>query len=224
MGEISTAAMGQCAVTGKIVPEDELVTINGQRVCAEGKAILLQRLKAGEGAPGEMEKPPVLRRVGSIIVDIIILAIPGWIVQIMAGMGELGGRLSLPVVLVTLIMQVVTIVYFAQLHFRGGQTLGKMAGKIRVVNLDGTPISLQTAYIRALGYAGPSLLAALVTAFVVLVWNVAARPSLLAGWFMISIGFLVGTYGLANCLFALFDGTMQRAIHDRIAGTRVILN
>jgi len=45
--------MGRCEVTGQVVPEDELVLIHGQRVCAEGKAILLERLKAGEAMPGE---------------------------------------------------------------------------------------------------------------------------------------------------------------------------
>jgi hypothetical protein len=49
--------MGRCEVTGKLVPEDELVELNGQRVCAEGKAILLERLTSGESA-GENDAPP----------------------------------------------------------------------------------------------------------------------------------------------------------------------
>jgi uncharacterized RDD family membrane protein YckC len=218
----TTAPMGQCAVTGKMVPEDELVTIQGQRVCAEGKAILLQRLKAGEVVPGEMERPPVLRRGGCIILDGIILGVPGWIVGFMAGMAR--ERASISVLLVTFLMAIVTIIYFGQMHFKKGQTLGKMAGKIRVVNLDGTAISFQTAYIRALAYAGPSLVMSLVSVFVVAIFGAAASPSMFGGsLILVFFNVLAGAYGLANCLFALLDSTAQRALHDRIAGTRVIL-
>ncbi|MHB1767122.1 MAG: hypothetical protein ACYCUV_04630 [Phycisphaerae bacterium] len=42
--------MGRCSVTGKWVPEDALVTFQGQLVCAEGKQILLDRLRIGEDA------------------------------------------------------------------------------------------------------------------------------------------------------------------------------
>jgi len=42
--------MGKCSVTGKSYPEDELVTFQGQLVSAEGKQILLDRLRIGADA------------------------------------------------------------------------------------------------------------------------------------------------------------------------------
>lgn len=214
--------MGRCSVTGKMVPEDELVTIQGQRVCAEGKAILLQRLKAGEGIPGEMEKPGVLRRVGCIILDSIILGVPFLIVAIAVGgvtFGSSGATAGMGVV-----TSVIAVIYFGQMHAMKGQTLGKMAGKIVVVNMDGSPISMPTAYIRAVAYAGPRVISAILTLFLMLSIN--AAPGARNMGVIAAVGFiggLVWLYYLVDCLFALFDGSGQRALHDRIAGTRVIM-
>jgi uncharacterized RDD family membrane protein YckC len=208
--------MGQCSVTGKMVPEDELVTIHGQRVCAEGKAILLQRLKAGEAMPGEMERPPVLRRVGCIFLDMLILGIPFWIIRVAMG-GSLQ-TLTTTTVVFTLIQAIVQIIYFGQFHANSGQTLGKMAGKIILVNRDGSPVSVGTAYIRALLYPGPSLLVAWFSIVVIFVLPRLMAVSLIGG-----VNIIVGIYFILDSLFALFDRNAQRALHDRIAGTRVIL-
>jgi uncharacterized RDD family membrane protein YckC len=198
--------MGQCAVTGKMVPEDELVTIQGQRVCAEGKAILLDRLKAGESMPGELERPTILRRFGCIFVDGLIVGLPFAILNAILTRGNPNLML---LGLVTLVSAAVQVVYFGQMHAAGGQTLGKKAGKLRVVNLDGSPISLQTAYIRALAYAGPGALLGLT--------EIAGM-----GVALMAANVIVGVYGLTDVIFALVDQNMQRALHDRIAGTRVI--
>lgn len=42
------SAFAPCEVTGKIVPEDELVRFKGKHVCMEGKQILLDRIMRGE--------------------------------------------------------------------------------------------------------------------------------------------------------------------------------
>ncbi len=135
-----------------MVPEDELVTFQGQRVCAEGKAILLERLQAGEGLPGEFKRPTVLRRFGCIFLDGLIVVLPlailTGIVAGTSGSMQIGGAISLLAVCVE-------IVYFGQMHASGGQTVGKKAGKLKVVNLDGSAISTKTAYVRAVAYIGP---------------------------------------------------------------------
>lgn len=199
-------ALGQCSITGKMVPEDELVTIQGHRVCAEGKAILLERLKSGEALPGEREKPTVLRRFGCILLDGLIIGVPFAIINAIVGNGP-GSYVV--VGLVALVSTTVQIVYFGQMHGSGGQTLGKKAGKLVVVNLDGTPVTPGTAYTRALAYAGPGYLSGVAA--------LAGIPVLVA-----VAGLIVGVWGLCNTLFALFDRNMQRALHDRIAGTRVV--
>ena len=198
--------MAQCSITGKMVPEDELVTIQGQQVCAEGKAILLERLKSGEALPGEKEKPTALRRFSCIFVDGLILGVPFAVINAVIGHTP-GAYFDLG--LVAILSTSIQIIYFGQMHASGGQTLGKKAGKLVVVNLDGSPISGGTAYLRAAAYAGPNYLSAIALL-------VGAQP--LVGL----AGLLVGVWGISDVIFALVDRTRQRSLHDRIAGTRVV--
>ena len=44
------------------------------------------------------------------------------------------------------------VFYYVYLHGSGGQTFGKMALKIKVVNEDGTPLGYKKAFLRWLGY------------------------------------------------------------------------
>src|SRR5437588_156440 len=118
MDSAPQVAMGQCAVTGKFVPEDELVTINGQRVCAEGKVILLDRLKSGESMPGELERPTVLRRFGCMFVDGIIFAVIGAIMGSVLGVSVSGTRPNqggIGIVMM-LIIYAVQFLYFGFMH------------------------------------------------------------------------------------------------------------
>jgi len=200
--------MGQCAITGKVVPEDELVLINGQRVCAEGKAILLDRLKSGESLPGELEKPSILRRFLCVLLDVVILGVPFGILSFVLASSNPGSIATIGAV--QLIAVVVEIFYFGAMHAARGQTVGKMAGSLKVVNnSDGSPITTQAAYIRALAYIGPSLLSGL---------TVLAGSTVL----IMIANVIVYGYGLTNVIFALVDTSRQRALHDRIAGTRVV--
>ena len=148
----------------------------------------------------------MLRRFGCIFLDGLIIGVPFAIAAQVVTIGmtspQLGGAVSLLAV-------IAQIVYFGQMHGNGGKTVGKKAGKLLVVNLDGSKITMQTAYIRAAAYAGPS------------------RPTSLAlmahSLPLIGIATMVaGVYKLADTLFAPFDTKQQRALHDRIAGTRVI--
>jgi uncharacterized RDD family membrane protein YckC len=199
--------MGQCMVTGKIVPEDELVTLHGQRVCAEGKAILLDRLQAGEAMPGEAEKPTVLRRFGCIFLDGLIIGVPFAVLN-----GVLTADHSPPSTLgiISLLSTVVYIIYFGQMHASRGQSVGKIAGKLLVVNdRDGSRISTATAYIRAIVYSGTGVLSGVALLM--------ADRTFMSVATMIVVG-----WGLADVIFALVDTSKQRSLHDRIAGTRVI--
>jgi uncharacterized RDD family membrane protein YckC len=197
---------GLCAVTGKIVPEDELVTIQGQRVCAEGKAILLERLKTGEAMPGEFMRPTVMRRFGCIFLDGLIIVVP---FSILSGILATPRKDTFLAGLVSIISTAVALIYYGQMHGTKGATIGKMAGKTRVVNLDGSPIDLKTGYVRAIAYVGPTFLTGIAAISAqAMVVNVAA--------------IIVGVWGLADTLFALFDRIQQRSLHDRVAGTRVI--
>ena len=210
--------MVQCQVTGKWVPADELITFQGYTVCAEGKEELVQRLKSGERLPGEMERPGFWRRFGCLFLDGIVMGIVAMVLNV-AIMGTLlitdPSRLEAlkgKQAVASLIGMVIGLAYFTLLHGTRGQTLGKMAGKIKVVRLDGSAIGVPTAFVRALFYMGPqAVVPFMMFAFV-------------AGSATLGIVQLVsGLYVLANCLVLLSDRAQQRAIHDRAAGTRVIM-
>jgi uncharacterized RDD family membrane protein YckC len=203
---MGSPVMEACSVTGKMVPEDELVTFQGHRVCAEGKAILLERLKSGEAMPGESEKPTVLRRFLCMLLDVVILLVPLLIANVLVA---LQGSLAL-VGAVSLIGAVIRIIYYGQMHGSYGQTVGKMAGQLKVVNnCDSSPIGMGTGYVRSLAYAGPNIISALV----IFVGN----------QLLISLaGIIIVVYFLVNVVVALADSNRQRALHDHIAGTRVI--
>jgi uncharacterized RDD family membrane protein YckC len=68
------------------------------------------------------------------------------------GEGEPGGGLSLANALRGLFFLGFPIFYYVYLHGSCGQTFGKMALGIKVVNEDGTPLDYRKAFLRWLGY------------------------------------------------------------------------
>lgn len=207
--------MGQCTVTGKWVPEDELVTLHGQRVCAEGKEILLDRLQAGEMPEGQFERPGIARRFLSYILDIIVLLILQ--TSILFGGFYLKTHhlynpkdVAMPIVgILQCIEAVISVAYFAMWHSYRGQTFGKIAGHLKVIRMDGSPISKGTAWIRSLAFVGLPLL---------------TGPTLLMAGPLAAtvVNLTFSLYLLADGLAICFDYTFRRALHDRIAGTRVV--
>lgn len=193
----------QCEITGKMFPHDELVTFQGKRVSAEGKAILLERLKSGETVQDE-QRPTVGRRFGCIFIDSLFFTIPSYLINQNATPQNV---MTMALALVAL--QTVQLIYLGQMHGMRGQTLGKIAGSLRVVNLDGSPVTLAKAYIRAAVYVFPSIV---ILASIFTRNAQAIETATIFSWVWI----------LLTILLALVDRKMQRPIHDRVAGTRVI--
>ena len=219
--QLLPVGFGRCEITNKVVPEEELVTIQGKRVCAEGKAILLEHLKAGELLSGELEKPSIGLRFGCSFLDGIILGIPYMIVLFAfiggAVVANAGGKNAPPPVatanfytgLLAVAFAIVSVCYFGFMHGKFSQTLGKMAGKTKVIRLDGLPMDYQTAFIRAMMYQGLGVISGLLTMLSIPILSPV-------------VSMLIGFYGLANMIVALIDSKQQRAIHDLVAGTRVV--
>ena len=214
----------QCEITRQWVPEDEIITIQGHRVCAEGKAELLERLRSGELMPGELERPTVLRRFGCAFLDGLILGIINAALGVMvvgaafAGAGAPGGTNPLGGTFAALqvVLAAISLLYYTLLHGKYGQTLGKMAGKLKVVNDDGSPISMGTAFVRALYWQGPGVVASLILAAEIVM---RATPTMTISQ---TFNFVVLIYIVTSIVMALMDRAQQRAIHDRLAKTRVI--
>jgi uncharacterized RDD family membrane protein YckC len=71
------------------------------------------------------------------------------------GLGEgswTGAGLSMANVFRGLFFLTFPVFYYVYLHAMYGQTFGKMAMKIKVVNEDGTPLDYRKAFLRWLGY------------------------------------------------------------------------
>lgn len=210
----------QCEITGKWVHEDELVEIQGKHVCAEGKQILLDRLAAGENATGELETPGILLRFGCAFLDGIIVGIAGALIGGAAG-GFLGAMFGETGILVaqgvgSILGAAASTIYYTLMHGYKGQSVGKMAGKIKVVRMDGSPISMKQSFWRAMFFAGiggitsiPLLFLPLMSEDVLAIVTLAAAA-------------IQGIYGLANAIAVLIDSKYRRALHDHIAGTRVV--
>jgi len=235
--------MVQCEVTGNWIPADEVITFQGKQVGAEGKAILLERLRSGSGEPNEVLPPTVFARFGGMFADgiigtilSVIVAIPIVIAIVAAsGSGEEGPKPSdlggdLIQTSVQAFASVVFIIYFTVYHFRTGQTPGKRMAHTKVVTLAGEPLTSQQAFWRGVYYYGPNLIASVMgVIFAIIEFSTPREPGaplspavLTFAMVFAVVSGLSGIYGIANILFALFDRTRQRAIHDRLAGTRVI--
>lgn len=175
-------------------------------------------------APGVMVKPGFWRRFLCILLDVAALLVPSVVLLALvfaafsaAGVDtahnpsdvfRMAGTVYLGVALIDL-------AYFSIFHAAWGKTVGKMAGGLRVVNLDGSGISFGTATARAFLFTCGTFVLAL---------------ALLATGSMYSVIYyaamaVVCLWGWADCLAIFFPDSapMQRALHDRICGTRVIV-
>jgi uncharacterized RDD family membrane protein YckC len=211
----------RCEITNKLDPEEDIVTIQGYRVCAEGKAELLDRLKRGDRPPGVLDRPSVQRRFGGMFLDGLIFGVVYMVVTISVlgtmtlAPGPAPGS-SAVIILWQLIYSVITAAYFVLMHGRYGQTLGKMAARIKVVRHDGGNIGMGTSALRYIYFQGPALLgtALLTAAFMLDSPPLEVSAAAMSG--------LSSIYVLISGVLAALDRDQQRAIHDRLAMTRVV--
>ncbi len=215
--------MAQCCVTKKWFPEDEVVIFQGQLVSAEGKQILLDRLRTGAGEPGALARPGVFRRFVCISVDwliilllwfLLIAVFAIWVVvpfHVFRG-NRVGALVSYS------FFAGVSLAYFLILHGDVEKSVGKMLGQMRVVRLDGSRASWKTIVLRSALYPGTVLISGMACLLAGLAGEISHNLMLE----LVAVAFVI--WMLADALTALFDTRMQRSLHDRICGTRVILD
>ena len=177
---------------------------------------MLERLESGENLPGELLAPGSLKRFGCALLDWLILfaaAFPiGFVLGLSSSTAWTSPSSSAQATLspLDLIPAVINFLYFGIGHAYYGRTVGKLAGRIRVVMQDGSPVTHKAGWIRSFIFAGLGLLAA------PLYFLEDTGLGLLA-----IVGLAFGAFGLANAITVLVH-PQKRAIHDLIAGTRVI--
>lgn len=141
----------RCARCQSPFCSDCLVEIAGRPYCATCKSEQLLDVRSGVQY-GTIPHATILRRFGAVFIDGLLVAIPmyaviGFLVFLPATRGQepnpmLVNLISIPFALASLIYEAL------MLQFKNGQTLGKMALKVRVVRPDGSPISTGQAWGR----------------------------------------------------------------------------
>lgn len=97
-------------------------------------------------------------RFVAILVDGLCLWVVGFVVRFVAVRffaGILGRRWGGEIVVMAVLIFILMLpgaLYYILFHWKWGQTLGKMALRLRVVTVDGFPISLGTSVLRYFGY------------------------------------------------------------------------
>lgn len=111
--------------------------------------------------------------------------------------------------------------YSVLLHTRYGQTIGKMAAHIRVMNVNEDRLpSLRQAILRDIGEIGPGFIGSAYM-IVLILTDSYSKEALTSNWTVISLGFASFTW-FAIELATMLTNKKRRALHDFIAGTVVV--
>ena len=140
----------RCARCGTPFCPDCLVEISGRPFCATCKSEQLLDVRSGVDR-SQIQYATILRRFGAVFLDGLLVAIPmyalmGVLIFVPASQGRevnpLFNLIGIPFALLSLADEGL------MLQFKNGQTLGKMALKVRVVRPDGSPMSPGQAWGR----------------------------------------------------------------------------
>ena len=129
-----------------------LVDIQGRPYCATCKSEQLLDVRSGVSAFGVLQYASIWKRFGAAFLDSLILGIPVWIISFLVGMGttQLPTNTRPFANLITVPLMFVQFAYEGLMYSnKNGQTLGKIAMHIRVVRMDGSPITQGQAWGRA---------------------------------------------------------------------------
>ena len=144
----------------------------------------------------------IWRRFWASVLDGIIISITNWLVL-----------LAIPSSIVPLILSgAISVCYYIFMHYAYGQTIGKMAARVKVLDDSEIPINLGQSISRSL----PQLIPVM---YVISFLTVNNAKFSLDAWF--------GVYGF-SAFFTIIDigvclsNQKRRALHDLFAGTVVV--
>lgn len=142
-----------CSRCGQTFCPDCLVTIRGNTFCASCKAEQMRDLASGVNQ-NALELASIGRRFGALFIDGLLLSVPMIIIIFALIFASVSGKNNnfnpIWIQPAALLVIALYVVYEALMLAARGQTLGKMAMKVKVVRIDGTPISTGQAWGRAL--------------------------------------------------------------------------
>lgn len=144
------AGVRRCARCGIPFCPDCLVEISGRPYCLMCKSEQLLDVRSGVDR-SQVQYATILRRFGAVFLDGLLVAIPmyalmGVLIFVPASRGQevnpLFNLIGIPFAFLSLVYEGL------MLQYKNGQTLGKMALKVRVVRPDGSPMSPGQAWGR----------------------------------------------------------------------------
>jgi uncharacterized RDD family membrane protein YckC len=164
------------------------------------------------GADGARRFSSLPRRIGALAYEALLLAalalVAGFVLLPFMSPARVASPTIAPVFVRTMMFCVLTggaAIYYGWFWSEGRRTLPQKTWRLRLVDVDGGPLSRATALVRyAAGWIGP---AAAIAAYAAL------RPA--------AAGRYAALLLLVNYAWALID-TDRQFLHDRIAGTQVV--
>lgn len=137
--------LARCSRCGEEFCRDCVVEMGGDQYCADCKAEHVRDIKSGVG-DADLEIASLGRRLGAVVVDYFVFSAAATIVAVpfLFLMLDRGPSAPPEIALIVLLYAVIlaaAVSYIAVMHAWRGQTLGKMALKIKVVTPEGDDIS-----------------------------------------------------------------------------------
>ena len=143
----------RCSRCGVTFCKDCLVDIQGRPYCATCKGEQLLDVRSGVDHTN-LQFASIGRRFAAQFLDGLIISIPTMVlVFAIAFSAAAGGKVPPGFNLWFIIPSVIAVIYEALMLKSRGQTLGKMAMKVKVVSPDGTELTGGQAWGRAVGRA-----------------------------------------------------------------------
>jgi uncharacterized RDD family membrane protein YckC len=149
------------------------------------------------------------RRFGAAILDSLVLLPINWGVSFVIVLIS-----TTPTMLSWAVPGFISALYYILMHYYRGQTLGKMAAKVKVLDDSETPINFGQSIVRSLPQLFIPMFA---VSFSTADQSAAETIALLAG-LIYGLTFLFSVANVVVCL----ANDKRRALHDFIAGTIVV--
>lgn len=208
--EVADDDLIRCEVTGMPVARDETVVFQGKVVSQAGKMLLIREMMGGRPWADTLQHPNIWVRLTCAAIDCIPVFVVWYVVRFVYVLLFHDPRTSHTALVLGSLAAAIAFAYATWMHGRFGQTLGKMWGECRVVDLNGDACDWRRVAIRGFLSVGIGAVPLIVLPF--------------SDVFAYLLTCFALVYFFVNGLSLVTDLDRRRALHDRLAATRVVLN